>query len=325
MRVIQAFDAAVRSVAVSADGRFLAAATAREIGVWAWFDGELTTRVPCEEVPGQFMFTPAGTHLVYSLRGDAVGAPGSDFIYWIEVGARARGRLAQGNMGGLQLTRYSGALAISPDGRTLAATRWDLRKRTKLDLWELPGWRPKIGFDYWSPFDRLRYSPNGEFLAGIEWRAHEYQPASDGKHRRGTDRGSFELRIAVSGGQNGRDWPFDWPSRCFLSFPRHSETVVFGWGREILVMETRAGKILERIRSTGEQFQDVVFIGPANRHLATVDGTSVMSLLSADTWTARASYDWEAGNLTSITATADGLAGVCGTSRGNLVLFDFDE
>ena len=80
---------------------------------------------------------------------------------------------------------YSGGVAISPDGRTLTAAMAGRRQQAQLDRWELPAWRPATGFDFWSPFQRLSFSPNGEFLAGID-----------------TD--TFELRIAVTGGLNGR-------------------------------------------------------------------------------------------------------------------------
>jgi hypothetical protein len=56
-----------------------------------------------------------------------------------------------------------------------------------------------------------------------------------------------------------------------------------------------------------------------------VDGTDVMRMWSADSWEVVRGYDWAAGGLTCVTVTADGLAGVCGTDTGKLVVFDVDE
>ena len=56
-----------------------------------------------------------------------------------------------------------------------------------------------------------------------------------------------------------------------------------------------------------------------------MDRTPVMSVWSAESWEVLRGYDWAAGGLTCVTATADGLAGVCGTDSGKLVVFDVDE
>ena len=89
-------------------------------------------------------------------------------------------------------------------------------------------------------------------------------------------------------------------------------------------METRAGAVINRVTSPGDAFVDAAFIG-SGQLLATVDRTPVMRLWSTDTWELAREYDWGAGRLTCLTASTDGLAGICGTDAGRLVVFDVDE
>jgi WD40 repeat protein len=308
MRVIEAFDEPVRAVAVSPDGRFLAAATGGELGVWDWVTGEPVFRGVGYPVPlNQLAFTADGNTLVIAYVNGAYRLT-HDVPHPTPLDYRSYGP-------------FSGGVAVSPDGRTLVATRAGRPQQVKLEQWELPGWRPKSGIDYWSPFERLAFSPDGQHVAGIN---HE----------------SFELRFANSFGLNSRQLSYEGqylparfrrgiqrhetPLTAFLTFPRHSETVVFGWDAEFRVMETRAGNVLKRVASPGEPFADAAFVG-SGRHLATVDGTGVMRLWSTESWEVAREYDWAAGGLTCVAATADGLAGVCGTDTGRIVVFDVDE
>jgi WD40 repeat protein len=289
MRVIEAFDAPVRAVAVSPDGRFLAGAGLKEITVWHLATGEVADRIhrACDS---QFTFSIDGRRLLYVSRGQ---------LYQCTIGLSDRRCEVPGPR------HYAGAIAMSPDGKTLVAPERGERQQVKLARWEYPSWRPTTGFDFWSPFVRLAFSPNGEFLAGI-------------------DRNSFELRFAVSGGLNCRQRLAGWAHSLFLAFAPDSQSAIFGRDNEIHIMETRAGNILRRIESPGQRFTDAVFIG-TGRMLATVDGTPVLRFWSAESWELVREYDWGAGGLTCLVAAADGLAGVCGTDAGRLVVFDVDE
>jgi hypothetical protein len=104
---------------------------------------------------------------------------------------------------------------------------------------------------------------------------------------------------------------------------RTSETVVFGWDSELHVMETRAGNKLQQVDAAEEPFVDAAFLGPGDQ-LATVHGTTVMRIWSAETWRVLRSFDWGLGGLTCLAVAADGLTGVCGTDNGRLILFDVD-
>jgi WD40 repeat protein len=288
MRVIDAFDESVQAVAVSPDGRFLAAATHGHITVFDWYTGARLGDLSAPRL-GQMVFGSSGT-LVYRVESGL-----ACFVPQVDRGVKPR-VLAAGH--------FSGGVAVSPDGKTVAATRSGYRQQVPLERWEFPSWRSATGFTYWSPFRRLGFSPSGEYLAGI-------------------DADTFELRIAVSGGQNGRR-RVPYVGDGFFAFARDSQSVVFGWETDLHVMETQNGQVQRRVTSPGDPFTDVAFLG-SGRQLATVDDTPVLRVWSAESWEVMRGYDWNAGGLTCVTATADGLAGVCGTDSGKLVVFDVDE
>jgi hypothetical protein len=297
MRVIEAFDKPIRTVALSPDGRFVAAATEHELVVCSWDTGEKTSGPFAIRNVSQLAFRANGTALVYAIHQSGV--------FWISPTTSPNEAFVGAGAKVVSNGSFAGGVAVSPDGKTLVATHAGHHQRVKLNRWSLPTWRPLTGFDFWSPFQRLAFSPNGEFLAGI-------------------NRVSFELRIAVTGGLNGRQQPRDATSTAFLTFPRHGDIVVFGWDKEFRVMETRAGNVLMSIASPGKPFVDAAFTG-SGRHLSTVDGTDVMRVWSADSWEVIRGYDWRAGGLTCIAAATDGLTGVCGTNSGRLIAFDVDE
>lgn len=288
MRVIDAFDKPVRTLAVSPDGRLLAAAAPVEAAVWDWVSGTELVRQRLTAPAGQFAFAPDASWVACVPRSGAFGV----VPLVPELQAHA--------ITGL----FSGGVATSPDGKTLVATRVGRLGHAKAERWELPGLRPKTGFDFWSPFTRLAFSPNGEFVGGI-----------------GTN--LFELRVAVSGGQNGRH-RVNYVGDGFFSFSRDSQTVVFGWETDLHVMDTRNGNVVRRVtQPENRAFLDVAFIN--SRHFITVDGTPVLRVWSTDTWQPEREYDWGCGGLTCATVSPDGLAGVCGTRTGKVVVFDVDE
>lgn len=319
MRVIEAFNEPVEAVAVSPDGRFLAAATDLQRCVWHWESGTVACWVNGQNGAGQLVFTPDGNWLLF-------------------LANRRIERLSPitGDQVPLRSGVCAGAVAVSPDGKELVAPLAGYPQEVQLQRWLLPGWREVDGIDYWSPFKRIAFSPNGEYIAGISLIAFELRFAhSFGLNRRERspdiiwhaeqERLDRQRRFAYQ----LRPWqdaaPPEIPSEpAYLTFPRDSETVVFGWGPEFRVMETRAGSVLKRVKTPGPPFRDATFVG-SGRQLVTVDGTEVVRLWSTDTWEVQREYDWSAGRLTCLAVTADGLAAVCGTESGRLVIFDVDE
>jgi WD40 repeat protein len=288
MRVIDAFDAEIRTLCVSPDGRFLVAAAGFSLGVWNWITGDAILKVDCSHPVVQLCFIGDGNTIAY-----ATGAG----LARLAIGTDSTPKLLHAGM-------FSGGIAISPDGKTIAASRAGHRLQTRLERWELPSWRQLSGFDFWSPFQRLQFSRNGELLAGI-------------------DNDSFELRFAVSGGLNGR-YRVRYLGDGFLAFPHDSRSVAFGWETDIHLMDTRNGALIRRITSPDRGFQDAVFLGLGS-HLATVDGSSLMRVWCSNTGTRIRAYDWGVGELTCIAATSDGLTGICGTESGKFVIFDVDD
>ncbi len=290
MRVIDANLGEVRAVAVSPDGRFVAASGAKAFAVLHWATGEPATSMRGAGESEQLAFSPAGAWVVREFRRrlcrEAVESPAA--------------------LPPDSSLRFAGGIAVSPDGKTLVATT-TTAEHAKLERWALPALRPLSGFDGWQPFSRLAFSPDGEFLAGI-WTY------------------GFELRFTVSG---GIDYRHRMPRHRdpgppgFVSFDRDSGTCAFGWASEFYTLDISTGtsKSGPRVETS---FRDAAFL-PAGGHFATVGDDGRLKLWNPQTWAVVREYDWGCGALTALAFTADGAAGVCGTADGRLVQFDVDE
>jgi len=290
MRVIDAFDEPVRTLTVSPDGRFLAATSRDELTLWDWISGEELSR---HSLPGGVSQLAFGSDSAWLAR---VCLPGVFELIDPRNGQRIHG------FPGL----YSGGVAVSPNGKTLAATRAGRLKLVPLELWELPTRHKKTPYDFWSPFTRLAYSQDGDLLAGI-------------------GRNLFEVRVASTGGWIGGH-QVSYVGEGYFSFPRQGLTVVFGGEPYLHIMDTCTGNILPRRLTLPEnrRFLDIAFLGNG-RQFATVDGTPLLRVWSAESWQIVRGYDWNAGGLTCVIPSADGLAGICGTQTGKLVVFDVDD
>ncbi|MBY0456660.1 MAG: WD40 repeat domain-containing protein [Gemmataceae bacterium] len=292
MRLIETDVGAVRAVAVSPDGRFVAAAGEDTFGMFEWATG---TPVPGVEDVGdsdQVAFDPTGewaARVVFGrlyLEGPAEPPP-------VPVEPNAR---------------FTGAVGVSPGGKMLVATAARANSdQVKLARWTLPGLRPLSGFDLsHSPFRKLAFAPDGEYFAGI-W--------SEG----------FELRFAASGGLDYRHFmPFglEYAVPGFVSFDRHSETCAFGWEGDFHVLDVATGTN-RPVRRVEAAFSDAGFL-PGADLFATVGFDGLLKLWNPDDWHVVREYDWGCGSLTALAFTADGSAGVCGTADGRLVQFDID-
>ncbi len=287
MRVIEADLGEVRAVAVSPDGRFVAASDEKTFGTFHWATGKPVPEARRSGASEQVAFAPTSAWSARVSRGQLC----------LEPVAPLAGLFAP----------LAGGVAVSPNGKTLVATTAGSGNQAKLERWTLPALRPFIGFDGWQPFTRLGFSPNGEFLAGI----HTF---------------GFELRFAASGGIDYRhrmrkDRRFTAPG--FVSFDRDSSTCAFGWADEfhLLDISTGTSKPGPRVEA---QFRDAAFL-PSGQHFATIGDDGRLKLWNPQTWVVVREYDWECGALTCLAFTADGSAGVCGTADGKLVQFDVDE
>ena len=299
MRIIDVSTAEVRAVAVSPDGRFVAAC---EAGGWcAVFDwaGEQLTRLPLGVACPQFAFGP-GNSLAYVHR---------DVLRVDHLESAGGSQTLAGT--------FAGGVAASPDGKVLVAAQNHHPNQSRLLRWSLPNFAPLSGFDFWSPFRRLAFSPDGQYLAGIgPGEADEDRP----------EFAVFELRYAATGGLDyRRRWVENWvyATPGFISFSPDSGLCAFGWEDEFRVLELPTSTSREA-RRVAAPFRDAAFTA-SGRHFATVGGDGALKLWGVKSWRVEREYDWGCGALTCLSLTADGSAGVCGTAGGQLVLFDVDE
>lgn len=289
MRVIDAKLGEVRAVAVSPDGRFVAAAGAAGFGAFAWATGAPVPLVRGRGPSEQLAFNPTGGW---------VARVASRWLWLEEV---AEPVLFPRDPAAL----FTGGVATSPDGKVLVAT--NLRgHQARLARWALPALKPLSGFDVGSPFRRLAFSPDGEFLGGV-W--------GEG----------FELRFAATGGLDHRHGlPYSKRSAGpgFVTFDRDSGTCAFGWENEFHALDTSTGTSKPG-PTVAARFRDAAF-SPGADLFATVGDDGRLKLWNPLTWTVSREYDWGCGPLTCLAFTSDGSAGVCGTADGRLVQFDVD-
>ena len=298
MWVIDTFGAEVRQVVVSADGRVLAALFAdHTVVVWDWGGGE-RWRAAC----------PGGVRLALSPDGEWLAACGPDALrVWPAGGGPAV------EFRSAPRAAFVGGVAFTPDGKYLVASRdksttadhYLLAGPGQLARWSVPGWQPAPGFDdHWPLFPRLAVSPDGDYVAGIGPRG-------------------CELRFARSGGKQGWVRVPGGGGHTHLAFAPDSRTLVCGWDAGLHVMDTGSGRETRPALRAGRPVRDVAYTGDG-RHVGTVDGTALLRLWDAGAWVVDREFDWAAGPLTALAFTADGVAGVCGTGGGQLVLFDLD-
>ncbi|MDB5309872.1 MAG: domain, G-beta repeat [Gemmataceae bacterium] len=299
MRVIDAFDRPVQAVAVSADGRFLAAtSTGHALALWHWAGCEPAWRIVC----------PGSQQLGFSPDGVWVASCGVNFLRVWPTDGRPPVQLPV-----VRGVPFAGGVAFTPDAKHLVASRdgsgttvsFSTASHGQLARWFVPTWQRVPGFDDHLPvFPRLAVSSNGQYVVGIN-------PLV------------CELRFVVSGGLQARVRMGGRGRHAFVSFSPDSQTLVCGWDAELHVVETLGGRGVRQVNVSGAPFRDAAFTG-TGRHVGTVDGTAVLQLWDVETWAVERAYDWNAGALTCLAFSADGLAGVCGTDRGQLVLFDLD-
>src|SRR5688572_12610256 len=130
MRLIDLDAGEVRTLAVSPDGRYLAASGAGGwLSVFDWMTGEPVRRVSLGVVCDQFAFGREGW-LAYVHHTDLV----------VERLDSARPPVKLG--GG-----FAGGVAVSPDGRAFVAARAGPPTSAAIEKWSLPGMRREAGFN----------------------------------------------------------------------------------------------------------------------------------------------------------------------------------
>jgi WD40 repeat protein len=302
MRIIEVSSTPVRAVAVSPDGRFVAASVDGVLGVFSWMNGEVALRRETSFACTQIAFASDSSWV-------APGIPDQPLRLVLLDSGEAIHLMTS--------LRAAGGVAVSPDGKSLLAPYAGAAKQAKLVRWALPALRPQAGFDDWSPFRRIAFSPNGQYIAGIWPGTSRPRPAP----------AELELRFTASGGIDYRyqtlyGRAFSTPG--FVSFTHDSGMCAFGWEGEFRVLDVSTGTKTGEVRRVESQFNDAAFTG-SGRHFATVDEGGLLKLWDVASWQVVREYDWGCGPLTRLAFTTDGTAGVCGTRDGRLVQFDVDE
>lgn len=298
MRVVEVGTTAVRALAVGPGGALAVACAGGPIGLYDWNTGAALVRTNLPTACAQFAFDPGGAWVAYV-------QPTGIFFEPVAGGAEPP------DLSG----RFAGGLALSPDGKLLVASQHGTQGGARLARWAVPGFRPQVGFEFWSPFERLAFSPNGQFLAAV-------------------GPGQLELRFAVSGGLDYRAWPvpphgrgraaFDAPAPGgFVSFSPDSATCAFGWGHEVRVLDLSTGTGREA-RRVETPFRAAGFAGTGHLFV-TAEATGRVKLWDARDWAVRRELDWRCGPLTALGFTPDGTAAACGTADGRVVLWDVDD
>jgi WD40 repeat protein len=300
MRVLTVGDS-VRALAVSAGGVLAVGTGGGRRVLFDWASG--APALDALDAPAeQFAFDPAGTWLAHV-------QPAA--VYFDAVGAEHEGTEPPDLSG-----TFAGGIAISPDGKTFVAAHAGTARNARLSRWSVPGFRPESGFEFWSPFRRLAFSPNGQFLAGA-------------------NEGEFELRFAVSGGldyrASSRTVPLirrgalqpPLPGTAFVSFTRDSSTCAFGWSGEIRVLDISTGTSRE-VKRLEVPFRAAGFSGSGHTFV-TADWDGLVKVWDARDWAVRRTLDWRCGPLTALAFTPDGTAAAVGSDDGRVVLFDLDD
>ena len=300
MRVLETDRPGIGRVAFAGDGRLLlATGVVNDLTVWDWVAGEPVLSIercasdtqPALSADSQWLACFAPDFRIH--RTDRAPPVITPF----------RGEPGAGDL--------AGAVAFSPDGKTLVATQYvphyDRRESGRLLRWATGTWKPLPGFAIWPPFDRLAYDRRGEFLAGI----HPER---------------FELRVAVTGGLSGWDRAGGntGSKLMHLAFAPGGNLVAYGWHSVIKIMDTRSGKPMHVLTDSKRPFRDTAFTADGRR-LATVSDDGTIAFWDVQTWSVIQRFDWQVGPLRCVAFSPDGACGVCGTANGKLIVFDVEE
>src|SRR5579883_880553 len=155
MRIIDACDSAIETVAVSPDGRYVGASSKDAFGVFHWATGEAVLHTRSRRVAAHGGRTC--DQIAFAKDSRWVIRGGSEPLVDMLTSSAPLAPTFRG--------RFLGGLAVSPDGRALVASEGSSGSSTHAALarWALPGFQSLSGFEHWSPLDRLALVPTGSF------------------------------------------------------------------------------------------------------------------------------------------------------------------
>jgi WD40 repeat protein len=291
----------VRSLAFSPDGRFIVTTAGASKFVWLW-DATTGKLVRTLSAPGAYrarmaIVFPDGQHVAAQFD------PGGIWVWAVATGAWVAGFE--------NLTDYSDAMVVSPDGSRLLACR-----RGQLVEWDEPTRitdGPQRPPDRTHPvlqrgFARVGFSPGGTYFCVAEWQMHLLDPTNltsvrtlqdPAGYRGGASATAFAFtpddgRIAVAFGLRAAIWQLDQPG----AKPVH-------------------------IHGHGNLVRAVGFLpGGSSVLTAGMDGT--VRLWDASTGAEQRVFDWGIGKIQVAAVSPDGLTCAAGSDDGQLVVWDVD-
>jgi WD40 repeat protein len=196
------------------------------------------------------------------------------------------------------------AVAFTPDGQSVVAG--NVYPTTGASRIHLPTGRaePIGGLAAVHFFHRLRYSPDGRFLA-----AHA----------------DSSVRLVDEAGALIASQPLSHPTGGVgaLAFHPTAPVLVYTAGPKLIVYDLEARvPVAERKRS--KKYPQDAALTPDGRHLFTVSNDKTAVLWETSGWTEVREFAWDIGQLKAVAVAPDGTRAACASDRGRVVVWDLD-
>jgi RNA polymerase sigma factor (sigma-70 family) len=333
VRRLQRTPGVVHTLAITADGKTLAAGSWGKVFLWEVATGQLISQENVKnDAVMQMNFTPDGKTLAVRDQGDT--------ILLCDVVAHKKLHELKGHKGRLS------CMALSPDGKTLASCSW---QDPNIRLWDIATGREKLHFK--GP-DRdvltLTYSPDGKTLASMGnlasfaffnvadgkmlrkagdyfggLKAIEYAP--DGKTLIGIESGTVCVLDAASG---KRLRTFDAPTRTMagLTLSRDGKTAATFWGgaNTFDLWDIASGKLLHPDSGHRHYLSSLTFSADGNTLFSSAGLSDyALRVWNAKTGEQRGQLGDNPNGVNGLTLSPDGdLLAACGYNDNTIRLWD---
>jgi WD40 repeat protein len=338
MRILNGHRGPVRAVAYAPDDGETLASLGGEGAVLLWNlpHGESWARFPCEGATrADLLFPPDGNRLI-------VSAGSSPWVLDV-VGERWAGSLGP-------IQSYQ-SLALTPDGRALAAAPLAPERRGATGWLEVLEWGPAApGPPAWyegsychrwdearlpGPVSAVAWAPDGRTLAaGYDGRTvglWDFDPEAPGLLAPRVFRGDPYSRRPAPPEEEGRrpltrrqEWKARHPMKhlAFLPGPESLLAVATKWAVELWDAARRKRR---RVITCRPGPLRAMAVSPDGRLLLTggIDGT--VCLWEAATGVQLQAYDWGLGPVHALAFAPDGMTAAAGGDRPDVVVWDVDE
>jgi RNA polymerase sigma factor (sigma-70 family) len=246
------------ALALSADGKTLAAGANKNLLLWDVATGKLLSQTEVtNETIRQLLFTPDGKTLAIQDATDTI-------LLWDTLGGKKRHEL-KGHKGPLA------RMALSPDGQTLASGSW---QDGNIRLWDIAAGKEKFHFPaHQKDVLILAYSPDGKTL--VSFGNSESNALADFFSPLVRTRTAGICFWDAATGKKLREAPLP-PSasaNSFAYFPDGKTMAVLDYESKIRVYDTQAGKLLREYDAPPRTMTQVL-IAADGKTLATVWGGS---------------------------------------------------